>query len=245
MLKHQCYLQYGLERIPFTLEPRKSTTYRLRIKVHPDCRIVVQAPPSAPEKEIFHAIKKRTRWIYNKLNHFKKQQEHISPRYYVSGESHYYLGKQYLLKIFSDSIPKEEIKLLRGKLEVRAKARTEKHLKALMLDWYKDRAREVFNRRLDVLLPQTRWITERPPIRLQTMQTQWGSCSPSGRLTLNPHLIKAPRECIDYVILHELCHLAEHNHSDKFYRLIKQIMPKWEIIKEKLDGMASMILNSS
>lgn len=55
-----------------------------------------------------------------------------------------------------------------------------------------------------------------------------GQCSPNGRITLNPHLVKAPRECIDYVVLHELCHIAEHNHSERFYRLMGQVMPQWE-----------------
>ena len=74
------------------------------------------------------------------------------------------------------------------------------------------------------------------------MKTQWGSCSPGGRLTLNPYLVKAPRECIDYVILHELCHIAEHNHSDKFYRLMKRVMPKWEAVKDRLDKNASIYI---
>ncbi|MEJ2632642.1 MAG: M48 family metallopeptidase [Acidihalobacter sp.] len=65
-------------------------------------------------------------------------------------------------------------------------------------------------------------------MRLLAMKTQWGSCSPRGTLTMNPHLVKAPRECIDYVLLHELCHLAEHNHSDRFYRLMGQVMPRWD-----------------
>lgn len=75
------------------------------------------------------------------------------------------------------------------------------------------------------------------------MQTQWGSCSPKGQLTLNPHLVKAPRDCIDYVLLHELCHVAEHNHSEGFYRLMRQVMPQWEKVKERLDGMAYFYLN--
>ncbi|MNI90038.1 WLM domain protein [compost metagenome] len=75
------------------------------------------------------------------------------------------------------------------------------------------------------------------------MQTQWGSCSPKGRITLNPHLVKTPRECIDYVILHELCHIAEHNHSERFYRLLTQVMPNWEKVKARLDGMAALVLS--
>lgn len=75
-------------------------------------------------------------------------------------------------------------------------------------------------------------------MRLQLMTVQWGSCSPSGRITLNPLLVKAPRECIDYVLLHELCHLLHHNHSPKFYRTLDRHMPNWRAVKEKLDNMA-------
>jgi hypothetical protein len=57
-------------------------------------------------------------------------------------------------------------------------------------------------------------------------------------------LVKAPTECIDYVILHELCHLVEHNHSEKFYRLMAQVMPSWEITKQKLDMMAEAIFSA-
>src|SRR5690606_33372808 len=91
----------------------------------------------------------------------------------------------------------------------------------------------------DQQLHGTNLLAHRPPMRILTMQTQWGSCSPNGRITLNPHLVKAPRECIDYVILHELCHIAEHNHSERFYRLMNQVMPKWEKTKERLDGMVN------
>ncbi|MBE9487203.1 MAG: DUF45 domain-containing protein [Chloroflexi bacterium] len=123
------------------------------------------------------------------------------------------------------------------------RAKSEERLKALLFEWYKTRAREVFHRCLDVMLEQALWVTESSQFRLLSMKTQWGSCSPHGTLTLNPHLVKAPRECIDYVILHELCHIAEHNHSDRFYRLMKQVMPRWEQVKEGLDGMASKLLN--
>lgn len=64
-------------------------------------------------------------------------------------------------------------------------------------------------------MEQALWVATKPPLRVLTMQTQWGSCSPNGRITLNPHLVKAP-QCIDYVILHELCHIAEHNHIERF-----------------------------
>lgn len=87
------------------------------------------------------------------------------------------------------------------------------------------------------------WVTGRPTLRILTMQKQWGSCSAKGVLILNPHLVKAPKECIDYVILHKLCHISEHNHSEKFWRLLTQVMPQWKEVKARLDGMAELYLN--
>ena len=77
---------------------------------------------------------------------------------------------------------------------------------------------------------------------MQDMKVQWGSCSPAGRITLNPHLVKAPRECIDYVLLHELCHLRHHNHSTRFYKALDANMPHWRAVKQRLDAMAEQLL---
>lgn len=233
---------YGDERITFERVLRPQATGKVLIKVHSDCRVVVSAPENATSETVLYAIKQRGRWIYEQLREFRQQLEHVTLRQYISGESHYYLGKQYLLKVHVEPDQAQGVKLLRGKLEVSVRASDATRVKNLLIDWYKIRAREVFARRLDALLEQALWVQERPPIRILTMQTQWGSCSPNGRITLNPHLVKAPRDCIDYVILHELCHIAEHNHSDRFYRLLSQTMPNWEITKERLDGLASRIL---
>lgn len=234
--------RYGDEQITFARVKRPQTAGKVLIKVHPDCRVIVFAPESADREAVLSAVKKRGRWIYEQLRDFRKQHEFITPRQYISGESHYYLGKQYLLKVIEAPEQVQGVKLLRGKLEVSVRTQSADKIKVLLTDWYKARAKEVFSKRLDAMLEQALWVTERPPLRLLTMKTQWGSCSPRGRITLNPMLVKAPRECIDYVILHELCHLAEHNHSERFYRLMGQVMPAWEKTKERLDAMASRML---
>ena len=233
---------YGDERITFERVLRPQATSKVLIKVHPDCRVIVSAPADASKDAVLTAVKKRGRWIYEQLRDFRKQLEHITPRQYISGESHYYLGKQYLLKVIEDPYQVPGVKLLRGKLEVTVKGKRSQRVKEMLTEWYKVRAREIFASRLNALLEEALWVTGQPPIRILSMQTQWGSCSPNGRITLNPHLIKAPRECIDYVILHELCHIDEHNHSERFYRLMGQVMPQWEKKKEKLDSMAGFYL---
>jgi hypothetical protein len=234
--------RYGDEQIAFERMLRPQSSGKVLIKVHPDCRVVVSAPEDASNDAVLLAVKKRGRWIYEQLRDFRKQLEYTTPRQYISGESHYYLGKQYLLKVIEAPDQVQGIKLLRGKLEVSIRSKSAEKVRERLAEWYKARAKETFAKRLDAMLEQALWVTERPPLRILTMQTQWGSCSPNGRITLNPHLVKAPRECIDYVILHELCHIAEHNHSERFYRLMNQVMPKWEKTKERLDGMASKLL---
>lgn len=226
---------YGEERITCCRLPRKQNDKGILIKVRPDCCVEVNAPVDADDQEVIQAVKKRGRWIYRKLREFRKQQAFITPRKYISGESHYYLGKQYVLKVIKTSTEKQGTKLIRGSIEVRLKEYDPEKTKLLLHEWYKARAKEFFNKRLDILLDKTLWVTHRPAIRILTMKTQWGSCSPKGNLTLNPLLVRAPRECIDYVILHELCHIAEHNHSERFYKLQNQIMPGWEKYKKILD----------
>lgn len=234
---------YGDEVIQFGISERLGSSHRVLIKVYPDCVVEAKAPLNTPSDEILTAVKKRARWIYKQLRQFRLQSAFVLPRQYVSGETHYYLGRQYMLKVLVVPHQTQYVKLLRGKLEVSVRQKSAEKVRELLNDWYRVRAKELFCKRLAAMLAQTRWVVIAPTLRILTMKTQWGSCSPQGRLTLNPHLVKASRESIDYVILHELCHLAEHNHSERFYKLMRQVMPNWEIVKERLDKMAAIFLN--
>jgi len=229
---------YGDEVIDFEVFERLSRTQKILIKVYSDCRVVVSTPLNTDDKTIIEAVKQRSRWIYKQLRDFREQSRFITPRQYKSGESHFYLGKQYQLKVLNDDTKPKGVKLLRGRLEVNTLDTELESIKSHLNEWYRFRAKIIFENRLNQLLNQALWVKDKPNIRLLTMHTQWGNCSPSGVITLNPHLIKAPAICIDYVILHELCHLVEHNHSERFYQLLNQVMPDWEVVKERLDNMA-------
>ena len=232
---------YGDEMIEFEVIAKLSAHHKISIKVTPDCKVQVSTSLEVEHKQLLDAVKKRSRWIYQQLQVFRKQNEFIVPRQYVSGESHYYLGKQYQLKVIESFHQPQGVKLLRGKLEVTVKHKDAQKVQDLLNAWYRVRAKEVFTRRIESVLDQALWVSEVPKLKLLNMKTQWGNCSPNGNLTLNPYLVKAPTRCIDYVILHELCHLVEHNHSKRFYELMTQVMPDWESKKDCLDGMATKI----
>ncbi|HAW0018305.1 TPA: M48 family metallopeptidase, partial [Escherichia coli] len=122
---------YGDEVIVVQCVPRQVVKGRVLIKVYPDCRVVASVPPETPEHEVLSALKKRGRWIYQQLRDFREQQIHIVPRQYVSGESHYYLGKQYQLKVTEDATVPQRVKMLRGRLEVTVRHKSAEKIKAL------------------------------------------------------------------------------------------------------------------
>jgi hypothetical protein len=216
------------------------------IKVHPDLRVVAIAPECASSEDIYDAMVKRARWIYDSVDEFSKLKDHVLPRTYTSGEVQFYLGRRYVLKVNPDTEEMTSVKLERGKLFVSLSKRREKKpdvIRSVVNNWYNEKAKAIFTERLNIIWPKATWVKDKPKLQLRTMRKQWGSCSSQGTILLNPHLVKAPKECIDYVILHEMCHIAEHNHSERFWRLLTQVMPNWKSVKNRLDSMSEMYLN--
>ena len=243
-------IHYDVIRKTKPADNAKESTRKVIIKVHPDQRVVVTVPHDANDDAIQDAIYKRARWIWQSIEEFAKQKDAVLPKRYESGEPQFYLGKRYVLKVNVDTEQAPNVTLSHGKLNVTLRHEVSKNIderlvkiKPLIDKWYQHRAKTIFHERLTELLLKANWVKGVPSFRVMTMKKQWGSCSPKGTLMLNPHLVKAPKECIDYVILHELCHIAEHNHSEKFWRLLTQVMPNWKEVKSKLDGMAELYLN--
>jgi predicted metal-dependent hydrolase len=238
-------IHYDVIRKTKPAENTKKTARKVIIKVHPDQRVVATVPHDASDDAIQDAMHKRARWIWQSIDEFAKQKDTVLPKRYVSGETQFYLGKRYVLKVLADASQVPNVKLSRGRLNVVLKqvfnGDIEDRLtsvKPLIDKWYQTKAKAVFHERLAELLPKTTWVKGIPSFRVMAMKKQWGSCSTKGNL-----MLKAPKDCIDYVILHELCHIAEHNHSERFWRLLTQIMPNWKEVKAKLDGMAEAYLN--
>jgi predicted metal-dependent hydrolase len=234
---------YGDEQIVFTLRRQTARVVsRVAVHVEPDGRVQVDAPPSTPLTDVLAAVRKRSRWISQHVAAAKARMAHVLPREYVSGESIHYLGKRYRLKVVVDPASAAEAKLRGAFVVVNVPRHDVDQIRVCIDAWYRKRAREVFEARLKVVAEPLRWVRQLPSFRLQFMSRQWGSCSPSGRLTLNPRLVAAPREAIDYVLLHELCHLKHHDHSRSFYATLTRHFPDWERVKARLDDHAELFL---
>jgi predicted metal-dependent hydrolase len=228
-------VDYGSHTIDFTLDRRDRAT--LEITVHPDRTVEVIAPRNATDADISARVRKRAHWILSQQKFFAQFLPRTPPRQWVPGETHLYLGRQYRLRIGEPSDARR-VRLLRGFILVDG---TDFHDRAgieeVVTAWYRDHAAIQFRRRLKLCQGRFRGPAELAPasVQLRRMNTRWGSMSASGRLSLNPDLLRAPVDSIDYVITHELCHLEVPNHSRAFYELQASVMPDWESRKLRLE----------
>jgi predicted metal-dependent hydrolase len=234
---------YADARINYEIHFVATNRRRIAIHVHPDGSVQVDAPQQESLTAIHKAILKRARWITSHVNEARRRRAQALPRNYRSGEAVYYLGRCYLLKVKDQHGSGAGVKLTGGQISVETATRDAEVIRKHLSAWYRARAAAVFDRRLTEIASRVTWLKDVPEWRLVRMRKQWGSCSPAGVILLNPHLVKAPSNCVEYVICHEICHLREHNHSPRYYRLLGQIMPGWESVKTKLDGIAELLLN--
>lgn len=225
-------IQFGSRTIDFRLEysDRKS----LGITVTPDMEVLVKAPADTTIEKIKEKIRKKAPWIIKQQSFFLSFQPKTPKRKYVSGETHLYLGRQYrlLVKIENGNSVK-----LKGKfIEVLTENKTK--VKDLVQNWYLQHARMKFHLIAEPLIDKfKKYKVEPSSIVLREMPTRWGSCTPKGKIILNPELIKAPKGCIEYVIIHELCHLIHQDHTQRFIDLQTKEMKDWEKWKMKLEKL--------
>ena len=242
-MSEQGVLTYGDRRIPYLIEVDPDRNTRVAIHVEPDGRVIVEAPPEADRPSIHSAVVKRARWIATHVAAAEDRQRHMIAREYVSGEQVLYLGRRYVLKVTQSDAGSPRVRLKGNRLEVTRKDISREAVRAAVRALYRVHARDFFDRRIGELSFSLPWVKERPPFRLLEMTKQWGSCSPKGEIILNPHLIKAPRPCVDYVLIHEMAHLKHHDHSQEFFALLDREIAEWRGVKKRLDELVDVVTN--
>lgn len=226
-------IKYGTQTIRF--EVCRTIRKTLGIEVHPDLSVWAIAPELATIDAINSKILKRAAWILKQQAFFQQFLPRIPERQFVSGETHYYLGRRYVLKIRDGN--KNNVKLKGSELIVYTCVEpTLELIQNQLTSWYFSHAIRIFDSKIEYsLLLFTKYKIKKPDFEIRRMKNRWGSCTPNGKIILNPELIKAPVTCIEYVIIHELCHLIYPNHSKEFYHLLSELCPTWQKLKIKLE----------
>jgi len=225
-------IQFGSKQINFQLE--YSSRKSLGITVKPDLSVLVKAPVDTSLEKVKEKLRKKAPWIIRQQSFFLYFNPKTPARKYISGETHLYLGRQYRLKIIQNNF--ESVKLKWKYIEAKVTDKT--RAKQLVVEWYSQNAKLKLRTIAQPLIDNfKKYNIEPSSIVLRDMPTRWGSCTPKGKIILNPELIKAPKGCIEYVIIHELCHLVHHDHTQKFIDLQTKEMRDWEKWKMKLEKL--------
>ncbi len=225
-------IQFGSKQIDFYLEYSNRKT--LGITVKPDLSVLVKAPVDTTLEKVEEKLRKKASWIIRQQSFFLTFHPKTPAKKFVGGETHLYLGRQYRLSIVQTKL--ESVKLKGKFIEV---ATIDKlRVRQLVNGWYLGNAKIKFQSIAQPIIDRFKiYEVEPTSIVLRDMPTRWGSCTPKGKIILNPELIKAPKGCIEYVIIHELCHLVHHDHTQRFIDLQTKEMKDWEKWKMKLEKL--------
>jgi len=219
-----------------TAEVTQKDIKNVHLSVYPPFGQVKIAAPNRMDLDTIriYAISKLS-WIRKQQAKIKAQKRE-APREYLTKESHYYLGKRYLLKVIEHhSSPIVKLKHNTIELYIRPETDTAKR-KEILDNWYRTQLKE--------LVPKTilKWEKEMKvkvnEFGIKKMKTKWGTCNIAAqRIWLNLELAKKPISCLEYIIIHEMTHLLERNHNNRFVALMNQFMPNWKEVKEELNRL--------
>jgi len=209
----------------------------LTITVERDRSVVVRAPHGTPRDTIDAIVERKKLWLYEKTRHAQKHDRTLTQREFISGSTVLYLGKNYRLEIIAEDF---EGILFDNKFLI-SKSSTAR-APELLRDWYIKEAKEKLNRR--VRLCAKHMGVGYNNILISDLKYRWGSCTPKNNLNFNWRLIKAPMRVIEYVIVHELTHLLESNHTANFWAIVKNQLPDYVKSKEWLKSAGALLEES-
>ncbi len=229
----EAIFKYGKYSYKYFLVRQSRKTVSLTVQ--PNFRIILKCPINYEDDKIQKFLKKKWSWLEKQLKYFKKYKKNIFKKEYVSGESFLYLGRQYMIIVKKGE--SDGVKLEKGRLNIitTGKAGDLYYNKYILNKWYRDRMGIIFKEEYDKVLEKFD-LSFIPKITIKKMDKLWGSYLGSKKkIVLNPQLVQSSRECISYVITHELSHMNYKNHDARFYKLLKSKINNWEDVKDKLE----------
>lgn len=223
--------KYGSKKIE--AEVIYSNRKTLDLRVFPEGNVQITAPLNTPIELIVEKVKPKSKWVIQQQKSFELYRPFAKEKLFTPGETHRYLGRQYKLTIEKKEKGYTKISLAKGLMHIET---TKDEVEPIITKFYKSKADIIFSELLDKLLKEFPMFQ---PFEIsfshKFLKKRWGSCATDGKILLNTELIKASKICIEYVIIHELCHLIHPNHSKEFYNLLTDLLPNWKKIKHKLE----------
>lgn len=223
---------YNYEDLEYRIVYSKRRT--IGISVHPDSTVYVRVPYRTSEKTINRIVSEKYDWVIKHRDNYRNLDNSNLKNSYLDGETHLFRGKKSVLKIVRSA--RLYVRFLDEIIEIGIdKDYSPEAIKKILYTGYKTEAGKHFPQLLNKVLTEHERYGFRPAnLIIRTMKRRWGSCSNKGVITLSTELIKLSDQLIEYVIIHELCHLRHHNHGVKFYELLSEIFPEWKSVRKEL-----------
>ncbi len=222
--------------IDFDLIRKRSVRRNIHVRFEDDGRMRVTAPLRASKQSIHLVLSDMHDQIVELRKQVREINRDVHPVRFRQGSKHLYLGRTYTLDIWRDSNDYPHVILRADHIEVHVREWGEAAVRDVLWKWYRQQAQGYFWQRMCQISSSAKWLAPVPfQLKLRRMKRSWGTCATNGLITLNPLLIKAPPQYVDYVIAHEMCHLLEHNHGPRFYRLLEKLIPNWETLRNALN----------
>ena len=200
--------------------------------------VAVVVPHGLECERITEILNDKHQWIKNKI-FLHRDAQPTSTKKFVSGESFAYLGRNYRLKVNDGHY--KPVKLIQGRLVVSVpNAKEHPHMiRNALVRWYRHHAKLKLQEKLQRYAAMTG--VESASVGIKTFKSRWGSCSAKGKIDFNWKIIMAPNRMVDYVVVHELCHLKQHDHSPVFWKKVERVLPDYLMCKEWLKVNAGML----
>ena len=221
----------GSNIIEFEVTYSKRKT--LAIKIDPSGDVSVAAPKGTSRKAIIDMVSSKADWIIKKLHEIEARNAQVIKREFVDGESFMYLGSDYPLQLtINPKLSKLVVKLDNGRFMVDSPVTDADVIRSALEAWYRFMAGQYIKSRIDHYRSVLNVMPNRVTIKEQ--KTMWGSCSSKNNLNFNWRVMMAPAEVVDYLVVHELCHLIHHNHSREFWNQVSAILPDYKVRQDWL-----------
>lgn len=205
------------------------------IKITPEGEVEVRAPRGFPQRRIKQLVAEKQHWIKKKLVLMQQKLAQIPKRRFVGGEEFLYLGRQYQLELVKDL--KEEV-VLNGRLQVRKQKSN--RVKTALEKWYRSQAEKVLKTQAAIFIKQEGFSVNK--IKISWAKKRWGSYSSKTKnLNFNWRIVMAPIKVLDYVVVHELVHSEQQNHSAKFWKRVNAILPDYRKHKQWLNNNSHLL----
>lgn len=231
--------------VTFDVQLMKRRKSRIGINFEAADRVRLEAPARTTLEELQAMVSAHERWFFYRLQRVAEESPAFLPPAYAHGELVLHHGEPLQLRVCFD-----------GKARPRAEAHEsgalrlylpgelhnpEPLIRRLVRSWQSQQAKLLFAERLEQLVADIEWVPSVPSWRVQFMRSQWGSCNSSGHLALNTHMVKLPTALVDYVLVHELCHLKHMNHGKRFQGLMDKHQPDWRDRQTELNRYGGLL----